>query len=397
MSAPPGQSAWQDGDRLARLALSRVVEPGSWPVYEAVRAQGAERVWAALEQGRRVAELSAALVQGASARAEGYDPAADAARLAACGGRLLKPGDEEWPEQRLHWARGAPQLAAPPLALHVRGPRPLAEVVESSVALVGARAATAYGEHVASELALGLTDQGITVASGGAYGIDAAAHRAALSGGRAPTLAVLACGVDVAYPRGNERLLAAVADRGLLVSEHPPGASPTRARFLVRNRLIAALTCGTVVVEAALRSGSLSTAGRARELARHVMAVPGPVTSGMSAGCHALLRGQHDEPPAELVTRTADVLALVGRLGDQGAEQRGPERPRDALPELVRQVLEAVPVRGGAGEAGIAREAGVPVLVVQQVLPPLLVAGLVQRCETGWRLTALGAGRPGHG
>ena len=254
-----------------------------------------------------------------------------------------------------------------------------------------------FRSHVASELALGLTDRGVAVVSGGAYGIDGAAHRAALTGGRAPTVAVLACGVDVAYPRGNDRLLAGIADRGLLVSEHSPGASPTRVRFLVRNRLIAALTCGTVVVEAALRSGSLSTAGRARELVRHVMAVPGPVTSAMSAGCHALLRGQHGEPPAELVTSAADVLALVGRLGEQGPEERGPERVRDTLPELVRQVLEAVPVRGGAGEAGIAREAGVPVLAVQQVLPPLLVAGLVERCETGWRLTALGAGRPARG
>jgi len=383
-----------DPDRLARLALSRVAEPGSWPVHDAVRAQGAEQVWALLREGRSSPQLSAALVQGAAARAQGYDVTADAARLAACGGRLLRPGDDEWPEQRLRWPRGGPQLAAPPLTLHVRGPRLLAEVVESSVALVGARAATAYGEHVASELALGLTDRGVAVVSGGAYGIDGAAHRAALSGGRAPTVAVLACGVDVAYPRGHDRLLARIAEQGLLVSEHPPGASPTRVRFLVRNRLIAALTAGTVVVEAALRSGSLSTAGRARELVRHVMAVPGPVTSAMSAGCHALLRGQHGEEPAQLVTSAADVLALVGRMGEDGPEQRGPERVRDGLPELVQQVLEAVPVRGGAGEAGIAREAGVPVLAVQQVMPPLLVAGLVERCETGWRLTALGAGRP---
>ena len=383
-----------DPDRLARLALSRVAEPGSWPVHDAVRAQGAEQVWALLREGRSSPQLSAALVQGAAARAQGYDVTADAARLAACGGRLLRPGDDEWPEQRLRWPRGGPQLAAPPLTLHVRGPRLLAEVVESSVALVGARAATAYGEHVASELALGLTDRGAAVVSGGAYGIDGAAHRAALAGGRAPTVAVLACGVDVAYPRGNDRLLARIAEQGLLVSEHPPGSSPTRVRFLVRNRLIAALTAGTVVVEAALRSGSLSTAGRARELVRHVMAVPGPVTSAMSAGCHALLRGQHGEEPAQLVTSAADVLALVGRMGEDGPEQRGPERVRDGLPELVQQVLEAVPVRGGAGEAGIAREAGVPVLAVQQVMPPLLVAGLVERCETGWRLTALGAGRP---
>ena len=166
-------------------------------------------------------------------------------------------------------------------------------------------------------------------------------------------------------------------------------------RFLVRNRLIAALSRGTVVVEAALRSGSLSTAGRARDLLRPVMAVPGPVTSALSAGCHALLRrAEGDEPAAELVTGCREVLAAVSPVGEHDdSAVRGPERARDALPEVVRGVLDALPVRGGAGEATIARDAGVPVLVVQQVLPPLLVAGLVERCETGWRLSPLGAAR----
>ena len=201
---------------------------------------------------------------------------------------------------------------------------------------------------------------------------------------------MLACGVDVAYPRGNDRLLARTAERGLVVSELPPGSTPTRARFLVRNRLIAALTLGTVVVEAAARSGSLATADRARELGRHLMAVPGPVTSALSAGCHALLRDG-----ATCVTRAEEVLDLVGVLGaDAATPVRGPASARDDLSETVRRVLEAVPVRGGAGEAALARDAGVSTLVVQQVLPPLLVHGLVERTSLGWRLTALGAGRP---
>ena len=384
-----------ENERLARFALSRLVEPGSWALVEAVGKHGAEQVWAWLRAGRPVGSLSAALVEAARARAAVHDVQLDVARLLACGGRLVCPGDDEWPEHRLSWRKVGPQLAAPPLSLQVRGRLPLHEAVERSVALVGARAATAYGEHVATEMALGLTDRGTSVVSGGAYGIDAAAHRGALTGGRAPTLAVLACGVDVAYPRGNDRLLARIGEVGVLVSEHPPGATPTRARFLVRNRLIAALSAGTVVVEAALRSGSLSTAGRAGELLRPVMAVPGPVTSAASAGCHALLRRTEEEGVVHLVTCAAEVLALVGRLGaDDAPELRGPERPRDELPELVRQVLEALPVRGGAGEATIAREAGVPVADVQQVLPPLLIHGLVERCESGWRLTALGAGRP---
>ncbi len=385
VAAPVGMS-----EREARATLCRLVEPGGWAVHDAVAAYGAAEVLAALQAGRPIGRVSPAVAAGAQARASGSDPDSDRAALAACAGRVLVPGDPEWPTDRLTWQRH-PTLPAPPLALQVRGPASLAATVERSVAVVGARAATAYGEHVARELAAGLADRGWSVVSGGAYGIDGAAHRGALVSGRASTVAVLACGVDVAYPRGHDRLLTQVAATGLVLSEHPAGSTPTRLRFLVRNRLIAALTVGTVVVEAAVRSGSLSTAGRARDLARHVMAVPGPVTSAQSMGCHALVR----DGAGELVTGVREVLALVGRLGEDDAPpRRGPQRPRDALPELVRRVLDAVPVRGGAGEATLARDAGVPVLTVQKVLPPLLVAGLVERTDTGWRLTALGAERP---
>ena len=382
-------SAGDDDDRLARLALSRVTEPGSRPVHRAVALVGAPAVWQALRTGRSCPVLSPDARAAAAARAEGHDPAADLVRLLERGGRLVVPGDDEWPDERLSWPDGVLQDASP-LALCVQGPHSLAAVTARSVAVVGARAATAYGAQVAGELARGLADRDVAVVSGGAYGIDAAAHRGALGADAAPTVAVLGCGVDVAYPRGNDRLLARVAERGLLVSEHPPGSTPTRGRFLVRNRLIAALTLGTVVVEAARRSGSLATADRARSLSRHVMAVPGPVTSVLSAGCHALLRDG-----GSCVTCPQDVLELVGVLGTDAAPvAQGPSTLRDQLSETVRRVLDAVPVRGGAGEAALARDAGVSTLVVQQVLPPLLVHGLVERTPLGWRLTTLGARGP---
>jgi len=377
-------------DRLARVALSRLVEPGHRGVWLAVEQLGSLAIWHGLRDGSRLPGLSAELRAGAAVRAEGHDPARDLEALHRHGGRLLCPDDDEWPAARLNWPLEDGALA-PPLALYVRGRCDLAGVAERSVAVVGSRAATAYGVFVAGELALGLADRGCAVVSGGAYGIDTAAHRGALLSAGAPTIAVLACGLDVSYPRGNDCLFAQIADRGLLLTEMPPGCSPTRSRFLVRNRLIAALTLGTVVVEAALRSGSLSTAARARDLQRHVMAVPGAVTSDMSAGAHAELR----RPGTICVTSAAEVLDTVGRLGtDAVAQPRAPAAPRDGLDATVRRVLDAVPVRTAAGEASIAKTAGVSSLVVQQVLPALLIAGLVERRPGGWRLTPLGAGRP---
>ena len=377
-----------EDDRLGRLALSRLCEPGGWALYDAVTQYGAVRVWDSLRAGAPIGAVSVASAAGARLRAEGHDVLDDVRRLERAGGRLIVPGDAEWPADRLDWDHS--QRAAPPLALFVRGARDLAVLVEQSVAVVGARACTVYGTHVAGDLGLGLADRGWTVVSGGAYGIDGAAHRGALDSTAGATLAVLACSVDVAYPRGHSSLLQQIADDGLLLSEHPPGCAPTRVRFLVRNRLIAALSVGTVVVEAAVRSGSLTTARQAGELGRHLMAVPGPVTSEMSTGCHQLLRNG-----AVCVTSAADVLDLVGALGEDAApEQRAAESPRDALPEQLRQVLDAVPVRKWAGPASIAKTAGVPTQVVQRVLPPLQVAGLVEESLAGWRLTPLGAGRP---
>jgi DNA processing protein len=376
-----------DDNTLARLALSRLVEPGSWPVYEAVQQHGAVAVCEALRRGTPIGAVSEATAGGSRVRAERYDVRRDLQQIERAGGRFVIPGDAEWPAYSLQWAHG---VEAPPLGLFLRGPLGLADGVAQAVAIVGARASTVYGTHVAGELGLGIADRGWTVVSGAAYGVDGAAHVGALDSTSGGTIAVLACGVDVTYPRGHDRLLERIADNGLIVSEHPPGCAPTRSRFLIRNRLIAALSEGTVVVEAALRSGSLTTARQARDLSRHVMAVPGPVTAEMSAGSNLLLRNG-----ASCVTSAADVLELVGQLVlDAGPEPRGPVSPRDALTDVQRVVLDAVPVRRWAGPASIAKAAGVPTLTVQQLLPPLQVAGLVEQSLEGWRLTSLGAGRP---
>lgn len=379
-----------DEVRRALAGLSHAVEAGHPPLAKAVTAHGAVAVWQALRAGRSGVGLSVELTEAAGARLQGYEPTRHLDRAAACGARLVCPQDDEWPAHRLTW-EAVELLEPPPLSLWVRGRHRLDEAVERSVALVGARAATRYGADLATEWSRALAEHGWSVVSGGAYGIDVAAHRGALlAEGGAPTVAVLACGVDVTYPRGNDRVLAQVAERGLVVSELSPGAHPTRRRFIVRNRLIAALSRGTVVVEAALRSGSLATAERARLLGREVLAVPGSVHSAMSAGAHRQLR-----QGAVCVTSAFDVLEQVGAVGEHLAPQeRGPETVRDALPAVVRRVLDAVPVRLGAGVATLAQDAGVPVLVVQQVLPPLLAHGLVERTDLGWRLTALGAGRP---
>jgi DNA processing protein len=309
------------------------------------------------------------------------------------------PEDDEWPALLLHGLtvatseepddprRQSPRTTAPvpPLALWVRGPARLDELADRSVAIVAARASTAYGEHVAGELGHQLGERGWTVVSGGAFGIDAAAHRGALAAG-APTIAVLACGVDRPYPAAHGALFHRMAEEGLLVSEWPPGAAPHKHRFLVRNRLIAGLTRGTVVVEAAARSGALATARRAQKLGRRVMVVPGPVTSAMSVGGHELLRDE--ELGAVLVASAAHVLQEVGRLGEDLAE--GPERaaePRDGLSDVACRVLDACPVRNGAAPERLAAVAGCDVLDVLRVLPALELADLVEHTGSGWRLT----------
>ncbi|WP_251150658.1 DNA-processing protein DprA [Cellulosimicrobium sp. Marseille-Q4280] len=313
-------------------------------------------------------------------RLDGMDPRRELHVLARLGGALVVPGDPGWPT-------GVDDLgAAAPLCLWARGVPDLATLSRRSVAVVGARACTDYGRYVTGDVATGLADRGFTVVSGGAYGIDAAAHRGALAVG-GPTVAFLAGGVDRFYPAGNVELLRAVVDSGgSVVSEVPPGSVPSRVRFLMRNRLIAAFATATVVVEAAWRSGSLSTAARAAELSRPVGVVPGPVTSVASSGCHRLLR----DGAAVCVTDADEVAELAGALG-QDAAPSGPrsdqarDAPHDGLDPVETRAWEALPLRSGRPVESVARAAGLAVPETIAALGRLELTGLADRVPGGWR------------
>jgi DNA processing protein len=227
----------------------------------------------------------------------------------------------------------------------------------------------------------------VTVVSGGAFGIDAAAHRGALAVS-GPTVCVLANGVDVPYPAGNTALLSWIAREHLVVSELPPGATPTRVRFLARNRVIAALSQGTVVVEAALRSGARNTATWALECNRVLMAVPGPVHSAMSAAPHLLVR----DGLATLVTNAGDVLELVSPAGEHLLPRTaGQVRPTDGFDPGRLAVYEAVPARRRASAGDIALAAGVTLPSCLADLAALELAGFVEAAAGGWRLAPIGS------
>jgi DNA processing protein len=253
--------------------------------------------------------------------------------------------------------------------------------VERSVAIVGSRTATGYGEQVAADLAAGVAQRGWTVVSGAAFGIDGSAHRGALAVDGA-TVAVLAGGVERPYPSAHATLISRIARDGLVVSEVAPGSAPMKSRFLARNRLIAGMTRGTVVVEADLRSGSRNTVKHAIEAGRHVAAVPGPTTSMTSAGCHQEIR----DGRAVLVTSADEVIDLVGDLGDDACEPaRGPVRPDDDLPPLDASVLEVVPFRSGLTLDAIVRQVAHAPLMVRAALGRLERGGLVTESAGTWR------------
>jgi DNA processing protein len=376
--------------RRALTALSFLADPGepalgallrAHPATEILAGVTAEAGWGPVSPADRrdIPGLGRALERW-RARA-GLLPTAG--RLAAWereGLRLIFAGDPEWPSQLDDLGDTRPLL------LWVRGTVDLRYACLSSVSLVGARAATAYGTHVGTDLAAALAERGFSIVSGGAYGLDSAAHRGALAADGL-TVAVLASGLSYGYPRGHHDLFAAIAGQGALVSECPPDRAPTRPGFLIRNRIIAALSRGTVVVEAALRSGALSTARHARELRRPVMAVPGPVTSDQSAGCHELIR----EWGALCVTSVRDVVEHVSPVGgDPSGPRLGPAVPRDHLDPVTTAVLEAVPARGGRGPASIAVLAGVDLDTALRCLGLLAAAGFVRRCEQGWRVRISG-------
>jgi DNA processing protein len=384
-----------DGERRARVALSFLAKPGDPVLGAALRTRTAREVLGLVTGADDDGEAlpadqaeDAALSRAVQRWRDRLGEIPGMARLAAwqdSGLRLVMPGDTEWPTQLDDLGDTRPLL------LWLRGSADLRLTCVNSVAIVGSRAATGYGQHVAVELAAVLAEKGVGVVSGGAFGIDASSHRGALAADGS-TVAVLAGGLEFGYPRGHSELFVAIAAQGLLVSECPPDRGPTRPGFLIRNRIIAALSRGTVVVEAALRSGALNSARHARELCRQVMAVPGPVTSEQSAGCHELIR----DYGAMCVTCAADVLGHTGLAGGElsdvlssGGPRSGPATPRDKLDPVALSVLEEVPVRGGRGPASIAVRAGVDLDTALGCLGALASDGFVERCGLGWRARSL--------
>jgi DNA processing protein len=379
-----------EADRHARLILHHAAEAGDPLICRMVRRFGAPSVAAALLAGngpdlfppeassdRNSLITRSRTLQVRCSRAE---PETDVSAGAAVGARFVVPADPGWPEQLDDLD------ATTPLGLWLIGGAELRASRSRSVAVVGARSATGYGMHTAGDLGVGLAERGWTVVSGAARGIDGAAHRGALAG-RGATVAVLACGIDLVYPLGHEALISAIAAEGVVMSELPPGTTVSRFRFLDRNRLIAALGRGTVVVEAASRSGSLVTARLADELGRPVMAVPGPVTSEASEGTHQLIR----DGGALLVTRAAEVVEHLGEMGVDVAEPEPARasasiRARDHLDPVAARVLDVLPPAGkGALETVEAALAvGIEPRAAHAALGRLAAAGWIDRNSAGW-------------
>jgi DNA processing protein len=345
----------EEAQQRAWAYLSRVVEAPCAELAELVGRLGPVEAAGRVRRGAVGPELG----RRTEARRDIDCAAGDLELLEKRGGRLVTPDDDEWPTQAFTAFGGQPVRDRPqgraPLALWVVGPLRLDAAAERAAAIVGTRACTAYGEHVAADLSAGLAEDDVTIVSGGAYGVDGAAHRAAL--------------------------LHRIGRNGLLVSEYPPGVRPARHRFLTRNRIVAALSGATVVVEAGIRSGAASTAAWARALGRVVCAVPGPVTSAASTGCHVLLQGG-----AELVTRAEDVREIIGRPGEFAEDLPRPADPLDALTDSERLVYEALPARAARTPDEIAVTAGLPAAAVLGPLAALEIAGLVRRHDGRWRI-----------
>jgi DNA processing protein len=374
-------------ERIARAALNAIGEPGDPRLARLVDSLGACEVHERLLSDTDLTGLRSE----AAERLAGLEPERILADAAQQGVRFVVPGDPEWPSGLDELATVEPLngLTGVPLGIWVKGSLSLAETCRRSVAVVGSRSATTYGTGVAGDLSAHLAGRGFAVVSGAAFGIDQAAHRGALAA-RGPTVAVLACGVDRAYPTAHKGLLDYVTEVGAVVSELRPGCAPTRSRFLGRNRIIAALTTGTVVVEAAVRSGALNTASWATRLNRVLMGVPGPVTSAPSEGVHELVRtGQ-----AQLVTRGEHVLELVGPVGEHLQPRlRAEATARDLLDPVEQRVLDAVPLIQPAPAGAIARTAGLAAATVLGTLVRLHELGWVSPLDGRWRRSGTA---PGH-
>ncbi|WP_427117862.1 DNA-processing protein DprA [Pseudarthrobacter scleromae] len=385
-------------ERRSRAALSRLMEPQDAAGLALVQAAGAvdalRIATGQLSAGPELErEITALLSDGGSGtswagmaaslkrwhpRIPDLAPERDLATMARLGGRLIIPSDELWPVQL------ADLGIQEPICLWWRGQEQPLPGAATSIALVGSRDSTSYGAAVTGDLAYSLAQRGFTVVSGGAYGIDAHAHRAAIAGasGAVPTIAVMAGGLDRFYPSGNEDLLRAVSNQGAVLAEVPPGSAPTRYRFLQRNRIIAALSAVTVVVEARWRSGALNTAHHAETLGRAVGAVPGSVHSANSAGCHRLLR----DGGAVCVTDAAEVAELAGPSGSALPDARhGQAAVQDGLTLEDLILLDALPLRSVTSVEKLSVVAGLAQESVRAGLGRLGLLGLAVSERGGWK------------
>ncbi len=356
-----------DENLIARLAISSAFEPGNETIGQLVAEHGAPELVERLSSAGQDARCSAMAVRWQSANWLEFA----ARELDRCAGedvRLVVPGTREWPTQLDDLQDRVP------LVLRVKGTLRLRDAASRSIAVVGARAATQYGVWVAEELCADLASAGWCVISGGALGIDAASHRGALAvQGR--SIAVSAAGADLAVPASNHSVFARLFAEGAVVSEVPLGSHPNRRRFLVRNRVIAALAPVVVVVEAARRSGALSTAREADAMGRILCAVPGPTTSALSSGCNDLIRSG----AAKLVTCADDVVNDV----IESSPDSGFARPEHI--DLIEQRVIDLCAPRSLSTDGVAQEVNVSVEAAMAILHLLERKGLVTRTMKGWR------------
>ncbi len=374
-------------ERFARATWTGIAEPGDRVAGAVIASIGAPRALAAVLErwtaeklvdhlGEQIGEQATVSQEDAQKAIDRWQPRVNSGNALIAlrqsvriGVRLRVPTDEHWPVSL------SDLEAHRPIALWTRGTDTAFDSIGSSIALVGARAATGYGEHVTMEASAGLVDRGYTIVSGAAYGIDGMAHRAALAS-RGLTVAFLAGGVDRFYPAGHDALLNRIVETGVVISELPVGSSPTKWRFLQRNRLIAAASRATIVLEAGWRSGSLNTAGHAAALGRPIGAVPGPVTSAASAGCHRLIR----EFNATCVTNADDMAELAPLESHAPAPA---EVVSGATSEEIR-VLDALSTRAPRVVSDLAARAGLAPGQVSRVLGRLELEQTVRERESGW-------------
>jgi len=351
-------------DILDWLGLRLIPGVGSVTFARLTRAFGSPgaALGASLKALAAVAGLKEKVAQAVHRRAWSAEPERELERLGALGGRVLTLEDDEYPPL-------LSRIYAPPPLLFVRGN--LAGCRAGGVALVGSREMTSYGRRVTENLSRDLAKAGVSVISGLARGVDTVAHQAALQAG-GHSVGVLGSGLNVTYPRENAKLMASLARQGAVISEFPLGTQPLPAHFPVRNRIISGLSRAVVVVEASLKSGSLITARHALDQGREVLAVPGPVGTPSSQGCHELIR-----QGARLLTSSQDLLAegaLPPMPWDQAPADPEPlELPAPAA-ELLR-LLGPLPVHVDV----LARESGLKPQEVTALLVNLEMAGLVDQ------------------